>query len=36
MSNPPYGVDWKQYAKAITAEREKQVPTAALLPEAYS
>ncbi|MCO7192021.1 class I SAM-dependent DNA methyltransferase [Pseudonocardia sp. McavD-2-B] len=23
MSNPPYGVDWKQYAKAVNAEREK-------------
>ena len=22
MSNPPYGVDSKQYAKAITAERK--------------
>ncbi|MEJ2890574.1 type I restriction-modification system subunit M [Actinomycetospora aeridis] len=21
MSNPPYGVDWKQYAKAVTTER---------------
>ncbi|MEU5690206.1 class I SAM-dependent DNA methyltransferase [Actinosynnema sp. NPDC020468] len=23
MSNPPYGVDWKQYAKAITKERDE-------------
>jgi type I restriction enzyme M protein len=23
MSNPPYGVDWKQYAKAIKAEQEQ-------------
>ena len=26
MSNPPYGVDWKQYAKAVNAEREKSGP----------
>jgi len=26
MSNPPYGVDWKQYAKAITAERDSAGP----------
>lgn len=23
MSNPPYGVDWKQYAKAVTEEKAK-------------
>ncbi|WP_300639480.1 class I SAM-dependent DNA methyltransferase [Nocardioides sp.] len=26
MSNPPYGVDWKQYAKAITKERDEAGP----------
>src|SRR6202012_997322 len=26
MSNPPYGVDWKQYAKPITAERDSAGP----------
>ncbi len=26
MSNPPYGVDWKQYAKAINAERDQAGP----------
>ena len=26
MSNPPYGVDWKQYAKAVTAERNSAGP----------
>lgn len=26
MSNPPYGVDWKQYAKAVTKEREGAGP----------
>lgn len=26
MSNPPYGVDWKQYAKTVTAERESAGP----------
>ena len=26
MSNPPYGVDWKQYAKAVTAERDSAGP----------
>ncbi|SDE20460.1 type I restriction-modification system subunit M [Glycomyces harbinensis] len=26
MSNPPYGVDWKQYAKAVTAERDQAGP----------
>lgn len=26
MSNPPYGVDWKQYAKAITTERDQAGP----------
>ncbi|MFC7723603.1 N-6 DNA methylase [Nocardioides sp. GCM10028917] len=26
MSNPPYGVDWKQYAKAITKERDEVGP----------
>lgn len=28
MSNPPYGVDWKQYAKAVTKERDEAGPTA--------
>jgi type I restriction enzyme M protein len=26
MSNPPYGVDWKQYGKAVTKEREEAGP----------
>ena len=26
MSNPPYGVDWKQYAKAVTKEKESAGP----------
>ncbi|MEV4733123.1 class I SAM-dependent DNA methyltransferase [Saccharopolyspora sp. NPDC049426] len=26
MSNPPYGVDWKQYAKAVKQERESAGP----------
>lgn len=26
MSNPPYGVDWKQYAKAVKAEQEQAGP----------
>jgi type I restriction enzyme M protein len=26
MSNPPYGVDWKQYAKAVIKEREEAGP----------
>jgi type I restriction enzyme M protein len=26
MSNPPYGVDWKQYAKTINAERDQSGP----------
>jgi type I restriction enzyme M protein len=26
MSNPPYGVDWKQYAKAINKERDSAGP----------
>lgn len=26
MSNPPYGVDWKQYAKAVKDERDKAGP----------
>jgi type I restriction enzyme M protein len=26
MSNPPYGVEWKQYAKAITKERDEAGP----------
>jgi type I restriction enzyme M protein len=26
MSNPPYGVDWKQYAKAVTGERDSAGP----------
>ncbi|MEU6811106.1 class I SAM-dependent DNA methyltransferase [Streptomyces sp. NPDC046831] len=26
MSNPPYGVDWKQYAKAVKGERESAGP----------
>ncbi|WP_406467058.1 N-6 DNA methylase [Streptomyces sp. NBC_01594] len=26
MSNPPYGVDWKQYAKAVTKERDSAGP----------
>lgn len=26
MSNPPYGVDWKQYVKAITKERDEAGP----------
>ena len=26
MSNPPYGVDWKQYAKAVTTERDEAGP----------
>ncbi|WP_063066476.1 type I restriction-modification system subunit M [Nocardia violaceofusca] len=26
MSNPPYGVDWKQYAKAVTRERDAAGP----------
>lgn len=26
MSNPPYGVDWKQYAKTIKEEREQAGP----------
>ena len=26
MSNPPYGVDWKQYAKAVTKERDEAGP----------
>src|SRR5256885_10863902 len=26
MSNPPYGCDWKQYAKAITKERDEAGP----------
>ncbi|MGW3473807.1 type I restriction-modification system subunit M [Streptomyces althioticus] len=26
MSNPPYGVDWKQYAKAIAKERDSAGP----------
>ena len=26
MSNPPYGVDWKQYAKAVTEERDAAGP----------
>jgi type I restriction enzyme M protein len=26
MSNPPYGVDWKQYAKAIKGERDSAGP----------
>ncbi|UDY22455.1 type I restriction-modification system subunit M [Nocardioides sp. Kera G14] len=26
MSNPPYGVDWKQYAKQIKAEQEQAGP----------
>ncbi|MFB7867142.1 N-6 DNA methylase [Streptomyces sp. NPDC056069] len=26
MSNPPYGVDWKQYAKAIKEERDSAGP----------
>lgn len=26
MSNPPYGVDWKQYAKAVKKERESAGP----------
>ncbi|MEU8096146.1 type I restriction-modification system subunit M [Streptomyces rubiginosohelvolus] len=26
MSNPPYGVDWKQYAKAVKAERDSAGP----------
>jgi type I restriction enzyme M protein len=26
MSNPPYGVDWTQYAKAITKERDEAGP----------
>jgi len=26
MSNPPYGVDWKQYAKAIAKERDEAGP----------
>lgn len=26
MSNPPYGVDWKQYAKAVKKEREESGP----------
>lgn len=26
MSNPPYGVDWKQYAKAVMKERDEAGP----------
>lgn len=26
MSNPPYGVDWKQYAKAVKAEQDQAGP----------
>ena len=26
MSNPPYGVDWKQYAKAVKEERDQAGP----------
>lgn len=26
MSNPPYGVDWKQYVKAVTKERDEAGP----------
>ncbi|TYL50028.1 SAM-dependent DNA methyltransferase [Nocardioides sp. BGMRC 2183] len=26
LSNPPYGVDWKQYAKQVKAEREQAGP----------
>ena len=26
MSNPPYGVDWKQYAKAVTKEKSEAGP----------
>ncbi|MFJ2026530.1 N-6 DNA methylase [Streptomyces sp. NPDC087897] len=26
MSNPPYGVEWKQYAKAVKAERDSAGP----------
>jgi type I restriction enzyme M protein len=26
MSNPPYGVDWKQYAKAVNKERDSAGP----------
>ncbi|WP_029136878.1 type I restriction-modification system subunit M [Nakamurella lactea] len=26
MSNPPYGVDWKQYAKTVTKERNEAGP----------
>ncbi|NYI44872.1 type I restriction enzyme M protein [Nocardioides aromaticivorans] len=26
MSNPPYGVDWKQYAKQVTKERDEAGP----------
>lgn len=26
MSNPPYGVDWKQYAKAVKKERDEAGP----------
>ncbi|MCQ6250790.1 SAM-dependent DNA methyltransferase [Streptomyces samsunensis] len=26
MSNPPYGVDWKQYAKAVKEERDSSGP----------
>lgn len=26
MSNPPYGVDWKQYAKAVKAEQKQAGP----------
>lgn len=26
MSNPPYGVDWKQYAKKVVAERDSAGP----------
>ncbi|MGW4640407.1 type I restriction-modification system subunit M [Sphaerisporangium sp. NPDC004334] len=26
MSNPPYGVDWKQYAKAVTKEKAEAGP----------
>lgn len=26
MSNPPYGVDWKQYAKAVKTEQEQAGP----------
>lgn len=32
LSNPPYGVDWKQYAKAVTDERKSAGPRGRFAP----